>query len=200
MAIVRAHVLNCLSHVWLFATWWTPFRQAPLSLGFSRQEHWSGLPCLHPRDLPHPGIGHASPVATALQADSLPLGHQGSYRWHPKSWNGYVVGHRSSCKKCDPWEQPLGAHTMATKSETQQRWVTLPAAPQDVRRCWASRPFFLGPTGWGPLFWDWASWRLTRFCPLSSLHPSSLSVYNPCFLRASVPGSTEHTRRLAFKT
>ena len=48
---------------------WTVARQAPLSMGFSRQEHWSGLPCLPPRDLPDPGIESRSP---ALQADSLP--------------------------------------------------------------------------------------------------------------------------------
>ena len=52
--------------------------QAPLSVGFSRQEYWSGLPCPPPRDLPDPGIELASPEAPALQADSLPLSHQGS--------------------------------------------------------------------------------------------------------------------------
>ena len=44
-------------------------RQAPLSMGFSRQEYWSGLPFLSPGDLPDPGIESRSP---ALQADSLP--------------------------------------------------------------------------------------------------------------------------------
>ena len=48
---------------------WTAARQAPLSMGFPRQEHWSGLPFLSPRDLPDPGIEHMSP---ALQVDSLP--------------------------------------------------------------------------------------------------------------------------------
>ena len=43
--------------------------QAPLSMGFSRQEHWSGLPCPPPGDLPDPGVEPGSP---ALQADSLP--------------------------------------------------------------------------------------------------------------------------------
>ena len=52
----------------------------PLSVGFSRQEYWSGLPCPPPRDLPGPGIGPTSPVAPALKADSLPLSHQGSLR------------------------------------------------------------------------------------------------------------------------
>ena len=45
-------------------------RQAPLSMGFSRQEHWSGLPFPPLGDLPDPGIEPRSP---ALQADSLPL-------------------------------------------------------------------------------------------------------------------------------
>ena len=48
--------------------------QVPLSLGFSRQEHWSGLPCPSPGDLPNPGIKPESP---ALQADSLPIELQG---------------------------------------------------------------------------------------------------------------------------
>ena len=41
--------------------------QAPVSTGFSRQEYWSGFPCLPPRDLPDPGIKLASPAAPALQ-------------------------------------------------------------------------------------------------------------------------------------
>ena len=52
---------------------WTIARQAPLSMGFSRQEHWSGLPCRPPGDLPDPGISRTSPVCPALQADSSPL-------------------------------------------------------------------------------------------------------------------------------
>ena len=51
------------------ATPWTIALQAPLSMGFSRQEYWSGLSFPSPRDLPHPGIEPRSP---ALQADSLP--------------------------------------------------------------------------------------------------------------------------------
>ena len=48
-----------LSHcccVWLFVTLWTAAQRAPLSMGFSRQEYWNGLPCARPGDLPHPGI------------------------------------------------------------------------------------------------------------------------------------------------
>ena len=67
--------MNWLSRVWLSATPWTEARQAPLSMGFSRQEYWSGLPCPAPGDIPTPGIKPASPVAPTFQADSLPLNH-----------------------------------------------------------------------------------------------------------------------------
>ena len=46
----------------LFVTLWTEALQAPLSMGFSRQEHWSGLPCPPPEDLPDPGTQSASPA------------------------------------------------------------------------------------------------------------------------------------------
>ena len=58
-----------LSRVRLFATPWTAAHQAPLSMGFSRQEYWRGLPFPSPGDLPDPGIELRSPK---LQADSLP--------------------------------------------------------------------------------------------------------------------------------
>jgi len=57
--------VKLLSHVQLFATPWTVARQDPLSMGFSRQEYWSGLPFPSPWDLPNPGIEPGSP---ALQA------------------------------------------------------------------------------------------------------------------------------------
>ena len=59
----------------LFATPWTVARQAPLSVEFSRQDYWSGLPFSSPGDLPDPGIESGS---SALQADSLPSELQGS--------------------------------------------------------------------------------------------------------------------------
>ena len=67
------------SHVWLFATPWTVAHQAPLSMGFSRQEYWSGLPCCPPpADLSDPGIEPVSPASPSLQADSLLSGHRRS--------------------------------------------------------------------------------------------------------------------------
>ena len=57
-----------LSRARLFATPWTAVHQVPLSIRFSRQRYWSGLPFPSPGDLPNPGIEPGSP---ALQADSL---------------------------------------------------------------------------------------------------------------------------------
>ena len=60
--------VKLLSLVRLFATPWTVAHQARLSMGFSRQEYWSGLPFPSPGDLPNPGI---EPRSLALQADAL---------------------------------------------------------------------------------------------------------------------------------
>ena len=60
--------VKSLSRVQLFATPWTVAHQAFPSMGFSRQEHWSGLPFPSPGDLPDPGIEPRSP---ALEADPL---------------------------------------------------------------------------------------------------------------------------------
>ena len=67
--------MKSLSHIRLFANLWTAAYQAPLSMGFFRQEYRSGLPFPSPGDLPDPGIKPGSP---ALQADALPSEPQGS--------------------------------------------------------------------------------------------------------------------------
>ena len=71
-------MLSHFSHVQLFMTPWTVAHQAPLSVGFSRQEYWSGLPFPSPGDLPNPGIEPESTASPALQMDSLLLSHWGS--------------------------------------------------------------------------------------------------------------------------
>ena len=58
--------VKSLSHVRLLATPWTAAHQAPPSMGFSRQEYWSRLPCPAPGDLPDPGIKPASLMSPAL--------------------------------------------------------------------------------------------------------------------------------------
>ena len=74
---VTVCVLSHFCCVRLFATPWTRSRQAPPSMGFSRQEYWSGLPFPAPGDLPNPGMAAVSPVSPALAAGSLPLSQLG---------------------------------------------------------------------------------------------------------------------------
>ena len=74
MKPLRACMLSKLQLCWLFATLWTVASQAALSMGFSRQEHWSGSPCPSPRDLPNPGnetMSLTSPILAAAAAKSL---------------------------------------------------------------------------------------------------------------------------------
>ena len=75
-------MLSCFSRVRLFATLWTVAHQAPLSMGFSRQEYLSGLPSPSLGGLPDPGMEPSSPASLALQAESLLLGHGGSLHTH----------------------------------------------------------------------------------------------------------------------
>ena len=67
--VVVVVLLRCIP---LFVTPWTVACQAPLSMGFSRQEYCSGLPFPSPGDLPNPGI---KPASLAWQVDSLPLSY-----------------------------------------------------------------------------------------------------------------------------
>ena len=81
--------VKSLSRVRLFVTAWTLAYQAPPSMGFSRQEYWSGLPIPSPGDLPNPGTEPGSP---AFQADALtsePPGKPIAQKWYPASTQAY---------------------------------------------------------------------------------------------------------------
>ena len=73
-----ACLLNCFSRVWLFVTPWTVAHQGPWSMGFSRQEYWSGLPCSPLGELPNPGTEPMFSVGFCTGGSSLLLSHQGS--------------------------------------------------------------------------------------------------------------------------
>ena len=83
----------CLGHCVMsdsFATPWPVAFQASWSMGFPRQEYWSGLLFPSLGDLPDPGIKPGSPAVPAWQMDSLPLSHQGcpsELRWMPNYCN-----------------------------------------------------------------------------------------------------------------
>ena len=83
------------SCVGLFATLWAVASQAPLSVGFPRQEHWSGVPSPFTGDLPDPGIEPAAPAPSpALQADSLTTEPRGK----PKRFWAVILKSGSDCK------------------------------------------------------------------------------------------------------
>ena len=77
--------VKSLSRVWLFVTPWTVAHQAPLSIEFSRQEYWSGLPFLPPGDIHNPGIEPRSPT---LQSDTLPSEPPGKKKKIPEKRKG----------------------------------------------------------------------------------------------------------------
>ena len=109
-----ACMLSCFGCVRLFVT------QTPLSMGFSRQEHWSRLPCPPPGDLLDPRIKLGSP---ALQADSLPLSHLGS----PLAVES--VQFSSVVSNCDPMDCSIPGfpvhHQLPELAQTHvQCWVT----------------------------------------------------------------------------
>ena len=112
-----------LSRAQLFATSWTAIHQVPLSMRFSRQGYWSGLPFPSPGDLPNPGI---EPRFPALQADSLPTELQGKPsiseskgRWlESKSWiwPGFNVQEFLRIFKILDIHQPPSAGTLQAQS------------------------------------------------------------------------------------
>ena len=66
---VCVRMLSCFSHVLLFETLWTEACQAPLSMGFSKQEYWSGLPCPPPGDLPDLGMEPTSLMSSTMAGE-----------------------------------------------------------------------------------------------------------------------------------
>ena len=76
---MHSRVINHFSSVRIRVTLWTVARQAPLSMGFSRQEYWSGLLCPPPGDLPDPGIEPMSLMSPALAAELFTT----SATWEP---------------------------------------------------------------------------------------------------------------------
>ena len=92
----------------------------PLSMGFSRQEYWSGLPYPYPRNLPDPGIEPASLVYTALQVDSLSL----NYGRSPNSTHGGLVA-KSCPTLATPWTVAHQA-PLSMGFSRQEYWSGLP--------------------------------------------------------------------------
>ena len=147
-----------LSRVQLFTTPWTATSQVPLSMGFSSQEYWSGLPCPPPGDLPNPGIKPASLTSPALA---------GGFFTTSATWNGrgtkpseshrwdFCWPMRERCSLCQwPGAGSQGSHTVtgATRKPTwrageRQSPEYSPGAPRSSSVRGSSNPKMLTHKG-----------------------------------------------------
>ena len=148
---VHAHV-RALSRVLFFATPWTAAGQVSLSMGFSRQEYWSGLPFPTPRDLPNPGIQPMSLAPPALAGRFFTTALPGKPQSFIHSPIKYT--HGKLCLKASSLTT-IRKHKVMGKSldaGVRQTQVHNPAPPPtgstlQVQRCWAgSETFFCLPS------------------------------------------------------
>ena len=118
--------VKLLSHVHLFATPWTVARQAPLSMGFSREEYWSGLPCPPPGDLPDPGIEPKSLMSPPLAGGFLTT----SATWEAQRENKVKVLVVQLCPTLwDPMDcSPPGSSVHGLLQARTLEWFAMPSS------------------------------------------------------------------------
>ena len=121
--------LSHFSRVRLFVTSWIVVGQAPLSMGFPRQEYWSGLPCLPPGNLPDPGTEPRSPASSASQAVCLQLSPWGSQYAAHKHINPRRVGTRWSLLITSPVTNQKNVHELITPSPSSAFTLSLKIFP-----------------------------------------------------------------------
>ena len=140
-----------LSLVWLFATPWAVAHQGPLSMGFPRQEYWSGLPFPSPEDFSDPGIEPASPALVCVRAKSH---RQILYHWPPNGtvlssfalsfMLGLVQQNLCTGQVPGPWwgagqsseDQTQALPSIAASSKSPQIFVKLSAGGQGLGLSW----------------------------------------------------------------
>ena len=113
-------LLSCFSHVRLCATPRTAAYQAPLSMEFSRQKYWSGLPFPSPGDIPNPGI---EPRTPALQADALPSEPPGK---PPRNYMLLLLSCFSCVRLCATPETAAHQAPPSLGFSRQEHWSGLP--------------------------------------------------------------------------
>ena len=117
--------MKSLSRVRLFATPWTIAHQTPPSMGFSRQEYWSGLPFPSPGDLPDPGIEPGSPALEAEALTSEPPGKPRKHYFINTVWLDGIIDSvdrslsklQETVKDREAWHSPWGRK----ESDTTER-------------------------------------------------------------------------------
>ena len=116
--------MKSLNRVWLSATLWTVARQAPLSMRFSRQEYWSGLPFSSPGDLPDPGIELRSPALLANSLHSEPPGTP-TVNLLELGYMEYKTKKISSSPSCGKSEKCIFSHYAFRKPKKEHSFIHL---------------------------------------------------------------------------
>ena len=130
-------MLSHFSHVQLFTTPWTVAHQAPLTMGLSSQEHWSGLPCPPPGDLPNPGMKATSLMSPALAGQFFTT----STTWGEKA----MAPHSSTLAWKRPWTEEPGRLQSMGSLRVGHDWATSLSLFTFThwRRRWQPTPVFL---------------------------------------------------------
>ena len=154
--------MSCFSPVRLFVTLRTETHRAPLSIGFSRQEYWSGLPCPPPGNRPNPGIEPRSPISQVdsnpnprrLERVAMPSSRGSSPPRDPTSLLRLLALTGGFFTSGANWEAQTNRTSMK-KNQNKNKLISFlnaacPATHRgvesgDSQSCWASRPSSSGP-------------------------------------------------------
>ena len=131
-------MLICFSHVQLCATLWTIAHQAPLSMGFSRKEYWSGLPHSPPGNLPNPGIEPTSLGLLHRQVGSLPLASPGKSSLGISIFGGKIIVIKLPFL-CFQFKFNLYYKSLFAKSEDLSNIRLSKICRVNHEKCWAGR-------------------------------------------------------------
>ena len=159
-------VCELLSHVWFFVTPWTIVHQAPLSMGFSRQEYWSGLPFPSPWDLPNPRDRTWVPYIIGRFVTICAR----------KPW--YLISFFLLLARC--WRSPLELWKAEwtkheeLESQVQEEWCKYlwltsgcrNTLPWTLIRCWVNQ-LRKSQVLWGPAQRGFCEWCVLAFCVYS---------------------------------
>ena len=127
-------MVSRFSYVQLFATLWTVARQASLSMGFSRQKYWSGLPFPSPGDLPNPGIEPESLMSPALA---------GRFFTNSATWEAQSASHSVVSDSLQPHWLACQA-PLSMGFSRQEFWSGLPCLPPGIFLTQGLNPCLIG--------------------------------------------------------
>jgi len=176
-------MLSCFSQVWLYATLWTVACQAPLSMGFSRQEYWGGLLCPPPGDLPIPGIEPTSLMSPALA---------GEFFTASTTWEALFYMLYQECKCVNPISQFISLSSFSLGVHTLDLCIYISkgifSSVQSLSRVWLfAAPWIAARQASLSITNSQSSLRLTS---IESMMPSShLILCRPLLLLPSIPPS-----------